>query len=567
MPAPTNELKLLPRNATAVRQTMLVTGNPVSTRLEAGVGNCFPGLECDLRNLERRFFPFLTVDVLDDQDVVVVSVDLAGAQSAGLSPALVGAYETIAADQTTRGVLWHIDSITSSFPPFPQPTIRLRDLGAGTDRPSDAWTALRLIPENADITLVLVRSPGRRSGGPARVQLSGRRLPYLDANGALAAMFEPGELTQSLCSPWTHDFRDCGCFYWASNHPDIALPAASLSVPAELDVPTPWERAARGAGAIPPSATSDGPPNVEMDHYEINRRWQELDFVVEGRERATPYAEAEVAGRPLADDAQLELHLQYAAGVELAVIHLYLAALFSLQARAGAPASVSSDVAVAEAELRRITFGEMRHLRAVNDVIRGLHRTTRFIPALRVASHLPPIGGKLPRAVRPDRLTREVLQTFIDIEQPSVSVDGLYARILATLPALGPRAHLHERIRSIMADGADHFRTFRFIQEWLAPHEPAQYLRTLNPGPPTKADGAAFQIYSKIGTTYLTMLRALRDAYAVGLPAGAPEINAARVGMLEELEPLCLRLVAAGFLVRFETTDPDFASIDPPSDP
>ena len=56
-------VKLLPRNATALRKTQdstraprLVAGNSVATRLESGVGNCFPGLECDLRNLERRFF-------------------------------------------------------------------------------------------------------------------------------------------------------------------------------------------------------------------------------------------------------------------------------------------------------------------------------------------------------------------------------------------------------------------------------------------------------------------------------------------------------------------------------
>lgn len=31
----------------------------------------------------------------------------------------------------------------------------------------------------------------------------------------------PGELTQSLCSPWLHDYRDCVCFYWASSRPDF----------------------------------------------------------------------------------------------------------------------------------------------------------------------------------------------------------------------------------------------------------------------------------------------------------------------------------------------------------
>src|SRR6202047_4146817 len=59
----------------------VIGGNSVSPRLESGIGNFFPGLECDLRNLERRFFPFLEVDT-DFSDIVVVAVDLAGAADA-----------------------------------------------------------------------------------------------------------------------------------------------------------------------------------------------------------------------------------------------------------------------------------------------------------------------------------------------------------------------------------------------------------------------------------------------------------------------------------------------------
>src|SRR5205814_9521181 len=80
--------KLLARNVSAVRRgrdpanaTRTIVGNSVSTRLESGIGNFFPGLECDLRNLERRFFPFLEVDT-DFSDIVVVAVDVAGATDA-----------------------------------------------------------------------------------------------------------------------------------------------------------------------------------------------------------------------------------------------------------------------------------------------------------------------------------------------------------------------------------------------------------------------------------------------------------------------------------------------------
>src|SRR4029079_13538307 len=37
----------------------LVPGHPVVTRPEDAVANCCPGLELDIRNLDRRFFPGL----------------------------------------------------------------------------------------------------------------------------------------------------------------------------------------------------------------------------------------------------------------------------------------------------------------------------------------------------------------------------------------------------------------------------------------------------------------------------------------------------------------------------
>src|SRR4051794_30638233 len=51
--------KIFPLNLTA-RAARIIPGNPVVTRLESGVANCFPGLEFDHRNLDRRFFPGLT---------------------------------------------------------------------------------------------------------------------------------------------------------------------------------------------------------------------------------------------------------------------------------------------------------------------------------------------------------------------------------------------------------------------------------------------------------------------------------------------------------------------------
>src|SRR5947209_2202598 len=57
--------KIFPRNLTA-RAGYLVPGNPVVTRPEDAVANCFPGLEVDIRNLDRRFFPGLVFEFVAD---------------------------------------------------------------------------------------------------------------------------------------------------------------------------------------------------------------------------------------------------------------------------------------------------------------------------------------------------------------------------------------------------------------------------------------------------------------------------------------------------------------------
>lgn len=82
--APVPSPKLIARNVAAVRRfadalslAQTTAGNPVSTRLEPESAIVFPGLECDLRNLERRFFPFLEVDIGDDQ-ITLADVDTDG---------------------------------------------------------------------------------------------------------------------------------------------------------------------------------------------------------------------------------------------------------------------------------------------------------------------------------------------------------------------------------------------------------------------------------------------------------------------------------------------------------
>jgi hypothetical protein len=559
-------VKLVPRNVAAYRRgrapkpsmdVNLVTGNPMSTRLESGVGNCFPGLECDLRNLERRFFPFLEADITDNA-IQIVGADPARAQANGLPNDIVRQYRRIAND-VTAGRAWTVRRLVGTFGPLGQLELeiaRLNTPSIGQGRhPPDAWTAVRMLTEGTEVMLDL-RGPANAS-----MQLTGPRMRYLDDNGAIADVFLPGELTQSLCSPWTHDFRDCGCFYWASNHPDIAqppLPAVPTNDP-EWNTDVIWERRDRTVDVLPAPATTDGPDASELDYREINGAWQALNFVVGRRETVGPVTGRPASGEPLSSNAELEQFLVYAAGVELAVTQEYLTAAYSLRPASGiANATLRDDIRAAHGELMRIAIGEMRHLRAVNDVLRAIAGPARYQPALRVAKSVP---GTVPGSTRPVRArpaSFSAIDDFIDIEKPSVSVDGVYARILATVER--DRRHEQEQqIRTIMAEGGDHYQTFLFIREWLGRHQENDFL--LATAPPPAGDAG----HQTLQRAYATLLETLYLGYSRGVPLGGPSINEARNQMLGPLDGAAQAIANRGLLVVFDPlTDARFTPIDPP---
>jgi hypothetical protein len=577
--------KLLPRNVGALRKgrdpasaTHVTIGNPVSTRLESGIGNFFPGLECDMRNLERRFFPFLEVDT-DFADIVVAAVDVTAA-SAALSVGTISAgdlenYRVIQHDIGQK-VRWSVRTITGDFGPLGSQTVTLSDLDGssfgGGRKPPDAWVAIRMLKELNPVTLTLSRTPG-----PSEIILTGPRTRYLDDDGALSRLFEPGELTQSLCSPWTHDFRDCACFYWASNHPDIALPplpdATTPGTAPKWNRDTAWERSDRSLTAPPVVTIANGSPSVpigstavrEMQHHEINRDWQLLNFVLERREQITPYQPSSAsAAAPFADKAALLAQLRYAAGVELAVMLEYLSAAWSLRRGVNnLPQVLRDDVRTAFTEMRRIAIGEMLHLRAVNDLLSELTGAA-FEPALAVATAIPLGAAGQFQPLQFRAAVPEAIDDFVSIEAPSQSIDGLYSRIFATLAAgIGTEEQI-QSMRAVMSEGGDHFQTFLFIKEWLGRHTPpSTYL--VAGGPVAPPAGSAE--HATLQQRFVALLSALHDGLKKGIPAGAPAINAARSAMLgpNGIEGALDAVAAKGFLVTFDpVADPRFASIAPP---
>jgi Ferritin-like len=558
------ESKIHPRNLTA-RQSQRTAGNPVTTLLESGVGNCFPGLEMDIRNLERRFFPFLAVDpntlTATIMNVVVADVDIdAARKSRALTPRQLAIYERLHRDTADHAAhpkkpRWLIRKIRGNFGPFGDRLLDMDTLGPSGRQPADPWTAIMLTPEGGRLTLSL--SLGRERNA-ATATLVGRRQAYLDKTGALNSFFKPGEMTQSLCSPWTHDFRDCGCHYWASNHPDIVqLEKPANAAPAfKADRMVPWERSIKGSYKKPPApARADQDPD-EMAYYEISHRWHELAIILDGREQGGVYAPDTFEASPLPSLQTAVEHLHYAAGVELGVMQEYLTAAFSL--RSDATGKLGDDIRAVRSEIMRIAIGEMRHLRVVNDVLRGLSDaklTDSYKPALRVAKEIPAGEGKF-RLVLPRALTPKTLTDFINIERPSFSVDGVYGHIFATLKKdKRVPGSLTDALALIIAEGNEHFETFSYIQDWLKPYKhPSDYLT------PAKLPDAKHRLHLALQAQYGALLKTLYDAYQAGIPNGAKFIAQARTQMLSGIAGACRNLASAGLLVRFDiSSDPDFA--------
>ena len=352
-----------------------------------------------------------------------------------------------------------------------------------------------------------------------------------------------------------HDFRDCACFYWASNHPDIVLaqdPPGETTLPSGAPedpflalTPIDWLRRDR-ASTMAAAATDDANRRAQMDHYEINQSWQDLAIVLRGREIASIYQPREEKNaNPLSSPDALAARLVDLATLEHAVALEYLYARYSLKNPDEVTGSLKDDLTFVQHEIFLVAVSEMRHLRWANQLIWSLEHagllSKSFGPSLGIADQvpvapdsnrapqLPPLKGSPTRPPQLRALQPDVLKDFIAVEQPSGFLDGQYAEVLATLRQEQYPETLEELAARIIADGMEHFSRFRQVQVVLQNHKPADYLRSLTfpPAEEGDADGAAAQ------KTYTEILTELKEAYTSGDMEDAAHIATARALMFQ----------------------------------
>jgi hypothetical protein len=540
--------KILPRNLTA-QAARSVVGNPAITRPQDAVGNCYPGLEVDVRNLDRRFFPGLVFEFIARNDIDASYNDHVeyGARLAyvdqkrdpDLRPDLA---KTIDDNASTLGEgVWFLEWIE-------QDGKRLSMRGprepGGPTLPLDGlyvWRLVRGLEPDKPVVIALAQ----RNGSTPAVVLEGRRRRFTDrVTGTISAAYQPGEMTQSLCSPWQHDFRDCACHYWAANRPDVVY-----ARPSEVDPTTAtganiervrarplvdWIRRDRELEAAARETIPLNRPH-QLDHYEMNRAWQTLNVVLGDHEIKDVYTPpTAVPAKPYDNAGELaEALMTTLAPLEMTLALEYLYAMFSVRAEtevAEPESMLRDDVVFVRHHLKFIAMSEMQHLRWVNQLLWQLqhYRRVPYDPVLDLITDIPD-GRQGYRRRQLRRLEPKTLDDFIAVERPSGSTTGAYARVIATLKSGEYPDPLRQTAERIVSDGVDHATWFLDVKRVLAVYDPKRYLRDLElpHGHEAKRAVDLFEeIKSCLGGAY--------TEFAKGRPAaGAAGVDRARAAMIK----------------------------------
>lgn len=255
-------MSIEPRNLTAQLHHR-AAGNPPSTLPESAISNCFPGLEFDFRNVWRRIFTGIEIH---ESSGVVVSIEAgqAGVQVGFFLISVAGAATftglrgptATEEDADLQGIAW-LEWSNS-----------LADVlatSAGELVPCDFFD-----PDTQTTVTIDLRVRQLFTHSP----VTGEVVPLIAEEIAT-----PGELTQSLCSPWQNDYRECGCYYWAASRPDYVNVEPTAR---GTSIGNNWMARNREPKVYEPDTATN--PR-QLNYEDLFRNWQGLlRFIVEGRD-------------------------------------------------------------------------------------------------------------------------------------------------------------------------------------------------------------------------------------------------------------------------------------------
>jgi hypothetical protein len=204
-----------PKNLTA-QLAYRGQGNPPTSHPSTAVSNSYPGLEMDFRNVWKHIFK--GIELLEYNNLVIGVDKNADEKIKRLTPVGKGLhYELISVDGIPMTV-----PVTGPSRNHGQQidfTMSLEWSNALTEILPKAGQFVRCRFQHNQNQKVIILDLIVQHFFDVDVDRNGKTIRKRVVISK--DLVQPGDLTQSLCSPWQNDYRECGCFYWAASRPDF----------------------------------------------------------------------------------------------------------------------------------------------------------------------------------------------------------------------------------------------------------------------------------------------------------------------------------------------------------
>jgi hypothetical protein len=261
---------LTPTNLSAIQYH--AQGNPPVAHPSSAISNSFPGLEMDFRNVWRRIFAGI---VLHEGTNQVVAVE------PGAPAALRKLVNQTLISVNGISVLGVLQGPTRARGPVVPLSADPSPNGPATGVTSLEWSnalADAVQMPGTPVECVFASATGKQTTARLKVR------PFFEAGTGVINrdLLEPGELTQSLCSPWQNDYLECACYYWAASRPDYVNVEPG---PGGTSIGHNWMQKDR-TPSTPKTYISDNTNNPKLLTYDqLFRDWEhQLEFEIGGKD-------------------------------------------------------------------------------------------------------------------------------------------------------------------------------------------------------------------------------------------------------------------------------------------
>lgn len=266
-------------------------GNPPVSHPSTAISNSFPGLEADFRNIWVHIFEGI---ILHEASNLVVDVE------SGTDEKIK---QLVSSDVQYFLVMAHGHSMVGRVK---GPSSHDHSVSINTTMPLEWSNALAEIIPLAGQYVRCKFESGDQRRKPIWLKLKVRHFfdADFDIRGKITnqravisrEMAFPGELTQSLCSPWQNDYRECGCFYWAASRPDFVNVQSGKDGKSEGNNWMQKDRTNFGEKKYISDSDDEGTKKpVLINYQDLFIAWEEnLRFIIAGKDESLKKSAKEI---------------------------------------------------------------------------------------------------------------------------------------------------------------------------------------------------------------------------------------------------------------------------------